>query len=214
MAMQTRKSGFTIVEMLMVIGILAVLMGIVTTAASVAIRQSRGRRTEAVKQIIQTGIGTYLTQYNSWPPKGGKLQNWMENGLSSGKHVDFLSANDYDAMMTELAKKSLGSENAAPMMDFGVCVVATKSAAAERHGHGQNFSEAIKKNKKHGSTLKLAEMVFGYITTDGYFRRYIVQYNADSDSVTVMTHDDYSSWWSTSGRSGSVQWPSGYTNLN
>ena len=49
---RARTAGFTIVEMLMVIGILAVLMGIVTTAASAAIRQARERRTEASKQII------------------------------------------------------------------------------------------------------------------------------------------------------------------
>ena len=57
---RARTAGFTIVEMLMVIGILAVLMGIVTTAASAAIRQARERRTEASKQIIQSRISSYL----------------------------------------------------------------------------------------------------------------------------------------------------------
>ena len=70
---RARTAGFTIVEMLMVIGILAVLMGIVTTAASAAIRQARERRTEASKQIIQSGIASYLAQKNHWPPKGGQL---------------------------------------------------------------------------------------------------------------------------------------------
>ena len=41
------RRGFTIVEMLMVVGVLAVLMGIVTTAATAAIRQARDRRTAA-----------------------------------------------------------------------------------------------------------------------------------------------------------------------
>ena len=214
MTTRARKSGFTIVEMLMVIGILAALMGIVTTAASAAIRQSRDRRTAAVKQVIQTGIGAYLSQYNSWPPKNGKLQSWMENGLSGGKHVDFLSADDYDEMMTELAKKSLGSKTTSPVMDFSACVVATKTAAAKKTGRGQNFTEAIKKKKKHGSTLKLSEMVFGYITKDGYFRRYLVQYNADSDSVTVMTRGDYNTWWTASGQQGTKDWPNGYKNLD
>ena len=45
---QTNKKGFTIVEMLMVIGVLAILMGIVTTAASAAIKQARSRRMERV----------------------------------------------------------------------------------------------------------------------------------------------------------------------
>ena len=159
---RARTAGFTIVEMLMVIGILAVLMGIVTTAASAAIRQARERRTEASKQIIQSGIASYLAQKNHWPPKGGQLQDWADNGLGSGKRVDFLSADQYDKMMYELAKVSVGSRQASPVMDFNGVVVATRTAASKAGGRGQNFSEAIKKNKKHGSTIKLGDMVFGY----------------------------------------------------
>ena len=212
--MRTRKSGFTIVEMLMVIGILAVLMGLVTTAATAAIRQSRSRRTEAAKQILQSGISAYYAQHNYWPPKSGQLQSWAENGMNGNDHVDALSASDYDTMMRELAKKSYGSGSAQPVLDFSGMMVATATAATQSRGHGQSFSDAVTKNKKHGSTIKLADMVFGYITKDGYFRRFIVQYNADSDTVTVMTRDDYSSWWSASGQSGSVQWPSGYSNVD
>ena len=152
---RARTAGFTIVEMLMVIGILAVLMGIVTTAASAAIRQARERRTEASKQVIQSGIASYLAQKNHWPPKGGQLQDWADNGLGSGKRVDFLSADQYDKMMYELAKVSVGSRKASPVMDFNGVVVATRTAASKAGGRGQNFSEAIKKNKKHGSTIKL-----------------------------------------------------------
>ena len=38
------KKGFTIVELLMVVGILGILMTIVTTAAAGAVKQARGRR--------------------------------------------------------------------------------------------------------------------------------------------------------------------------
>ena len=62
---QTNKKGFTIVEMLMVIGVLAILMGIVTTAASAAIKQARSRRMVAVQGVIQAGIATYRSQYNA-----------------------------------------------------------------------------------------------------------------------------------------------------
>ncbi len=208
---RARTAGFTIVEMLMVIGILAVLMGIVTTAASAAIRQARARRTEASKEVIQSGIAAYLSQKNCWPPKGGQLQSWADNGLSSGKHVDFLSADQYDKMMYELAKVSVGAKKASPMMDFGGVAVATRAAAGKTGGRGQNFAEAIKKNKKHGSTIKLADMVFGYQEKEsGRFRRYIVQYNADSDSVRVMTVQNYTDWWNAVNAGTSVQLPSGY----
>lgn len=205
------RAGFTIVEMLMVVGVLAVLMGIITTAASAAIRQSRQKRTDAVKMVIQAGIGSYYAQHSKWPPKGGQLQSWADNGLSGGKHVDFLAAAQYDDMMREMAKVSVGAKIASPVMDFSGVMVANRTAASRSTGRGQSFAEAIKKNKKHGDTIKLADMVFGYITKDkGYFRRYLVQYNADSDSVIVMTEDDYRKWWDVTHSGTSVQWPNGY----
>ena len=50
------KKGFTIVELLMVIGIIAVLMGIVTTAASESMKASRGRRADALCTLVQSGL--------------------------------------------------------------------------------------------------------------------------------------------------------------
>ena len=85
-----KRRGFTIVELLMVIAVLGVLTGIITTAASSAIRQARSRRAQAIKMVIQNGIATYRAQYNYWPPKGGRLNDWSDNGLKSGKHVDYL----------------------------------------------------------------------------------------------------------------------------
>ena len=217
---RNHKRGFTIVEMLMVIGVLAILMGIVTTASTAAIRQARNRRTAAVKGVIQAGIATYRSQRDAWPPDGGQLEKWAnngvsgnQNGVSSGRHIAFLSADQYDDMMYELAKVSVGDSGASPVMDVTGINVARRSAASTPNGRGMEFREAIKKNKKHGATYNLRDMSFGYITSDkGYFRRYIVQYNADSDSVTVMTQEEYSDWWkSVNPNKGSVQWPTGYT---
>ncbi len=197
---RTFKRGFTIVEMLMVIGILAILMGIVTTASSAAIRQARGRRMEAVKNVIQAGIATYRSQRDEWP---GELEDWAQkgwsgdqvNGVNSGRHVAFLSAEQYDKMMYELAKVSVGQASASPVMDVTGIYVARKAAASSKTGRGMEFREAIKKNKKHGATYSLSDMAFGYQTKDkGYFRRFLVQYNADSDSVTVMTIENFDDW--------------------
>ncbi len=212
------KRGFTIVEMLMVIGVLAILMGIVTTASSAAIRQARSRRTAAVKNVIQAGIATYRAQRDEWPGKqledlaGDGISGDQSSGVKSGRHVAFLSATQYDDMMYELAKVSVGQTGASPVMDVTGIYVARTAAANTPNGRGMEFREAIKKNKKHGSTYSLREMVFGYQTTDkGYFRRFIVQYNADSDNVTVMTYDDFRRWWSSAIPQSRVQLPRGYT---
>ena len=48
--------------------------------------------------------------------------------------------------------------------------------------------DAIKKKRKHGSTLTLSEMAFGYQESSrGYFRRFHIFYNEESDSVSVDT---------------------------
>ena len=193
--MKIRRNGFTIVEMLMVIGVLAVLTAIVTTAASSAVRQARTRRAEAMRMVIQTGIATYHAQRGHWPPKsGGKLQSWSDNGLDSpGEHVDYLSDEEYDKMMAFLVKECV-DKSKSPVMDVSGLTVATRSAAnrGDKRGYGQDFRTAVAKNKRHGTTLKVSEMVFGYTTAkDGFFRRFVVKYNADSDSVTVMTQEQY-----------------------
>ncbi|MGN0847623.1 MAG: type II secretion system protein [Kiritimatiellia bacterium] len=215
-----RRQGFTIVEMLMVIGVLAILMGIVTTASSAAIRQARSRRMTAVKNVIQAGIATYRSQRDAWPPENGQLDKWSRDGISgdqvngvrSGRHLAFLSAEQYDDMMYELAKVSVGQTGASPVLDVTGIHVARKSAANSKAGRGMEFREAIKKNKKHGATYSLKDMSFGYQDADtGYFRRFIVQYNADSDNITVMTQSEYSSWWGSMNPNKSIQWPSGYT---
>jgi prepilin-type N-terminal cleavage/methylation domain-containing protein len=65
--MNRLKQGFTIVEVLVVIAVLAILMGIVTTAASSAIKQARDRRASAMKVTLQAGLATYYARENKWP---------------------------------------------------------------------------------------------------------------------------------------------------
>ncbi len=219
-----RKRGFTIVEMLMVIGVLAILMGIVTTAVSAAIRQARDRKTAAVKSMVQTGIATYRSQYDAWPPENdnASLNKWASegipgdrvNGVSAGRGLAFLSAEQYDKMVLELVKVSVGRDDASPVMDVTGLYVAQGGAASSAKGRGMEFREALRENKRHGASFSLSGAVFGYQTKDGYFRRFIVQYNEESDSVVVMTQDDYRSWWQGRRSGASLQWPTGYSDMD
>ena len=197
------KSGFTIVEMLMVVAVLAVLTGIVGTAASSAIRQARNRRTTALRQLVEVGIATYYAQKGWWPPKGGKLDKWSQNGVDQGdknraeaesrsgrqrKALPRLEDNDYDRLMSEIVSVSVKGSGAVPVMDPMGLIVAPSSAASRKTTYGQEFRDAIKKKRKHGSTLTLSEMAFGYQESSrGYFRRFHIFYNEESDSVSVDT---------------------------
>ena len=197
------KSGFTIVEMLMVVAVLAVLTGIVGTAASSAIRQARNRRTTALKQLVEVGISTYYAQKGWWPPKGGKLDKWAKDGVDQGdkdraaseyrsgrqkKGLPRLDDTDYDKVMSEIVGVSIRGSGAVPVMDPMGLIVAPSSAASRKNTYGQEFRDAVKKRRKHGSTLTLSEMVFGYQEgSKGYFRRFHIFYNEESDSVSVDT---------------------------
>ena len=110
-----KKRGFTIVEMLMVIAVLAVLTGIVATAATSVIRKSRVRKNEALRVALQAGIATYYQQEGYWPPdRSGKLQEWSRDGLDSsaknrkwsdGERVANLESDEYDELVRHLVDR-------------------------------------------------------------------------------------------------------------
>ena len=93
------KKGFTIVELLMVIAILGVLLGIVTTAATASIRQSRKRQTTAMQNTLQNGIAAYRARKGEWP---GQLEKWAEQGHEGDGTIGYLKKNDYDGVVKEL----------------------------------------------------------------------------------------------------------------
>lgn len=189
-----RRGGFTIVEMLMVIAVLGVLVGIVTTAAGSAMRQARERKASALKAIVRSGILAYKNQKGYYPPKGGALQTWADNGLDNGRHVDYVSDSDYDQLMREIVTVSIKGSAATPVLDPTGLLVISAGGASKKNVHGQEFKEAVKKNKSHGSTLTVSSMCFGYPeTSQGCFRRFVVKYNGDTDDVTVMTQSEYAS---------------------
>ena len=176
---RSRSQGFTIVEMLMVLGVIAVLLGLVTSAAMTAIRHAREKRTAASMQVIQAGIATYRSQNGEWP---GPLKSYAENGLSGGRRNYTLNTSEYDQVLTEVVKESVNTSSANPRMDVTGLIVSPKSGNGS---WGIEFREAIKKQHKHGGSIKLANMAFGYLDNGGKFHRFKITYNADSDHVSV-----------------------------
>ena len=187
--MMGKRSGFTIVEMLVVVAILGVLVGIVTTAAGTAIRQTRVKRCAAMRAVLQAGLATYYAQKGEWP---GKLKSLSEKGTAGGKlRVEYLSETDADKVFQELVEESL---KGSPMLDVTGLFVADVSAVGADSSrskiHGRDFRVAISKDKKVGNRSPAA-LAYGYATQkDGVFRRFIVKYNYETDSVTVMTQNE------------------------
>ena len=67
----TSRSGFTLVELLVVIGIIAILAGVVSVAAGSAINAAKRAKTSAFATQIQTAVLNYYTEYGVYPTDPG-----------------------------------------------------------------------------------------------------------------------------------------------
>ena len=188
--MTVRRNGFTIVEMLVVVAILGVLVGIVTTAAGSAIRQSRIKRTAAMRTVLQAGLATYYAQKGEWP--GKKLRKMSNDGTAGGKlRVEYLDETDADEVFQELVNES---KESSPMLDVTGLFVADSGAVGNDSSkskiHGRDFKVASNKKDKKGY-IKPNLRAYGYATGGkAEFRRFIIKYNYETDSVTVMTQNE------------------------
>ncbi len=69
------NAGFTIIELLVVMSIMAVVATLVTGAAIKSVRQSRRRRIQVMVRVLENGLVAYRTQENEWPFKPGSLDH-------------------------------------------------------------------------------------------------------------------------------------------
>ena len=208
--MKSKRRGFTIVELLMVIGIIAVLMGIVTTAASESIRASRTRRAEAICALVQAGFSNYYAQYDKWPGTiGDRIANGSIGTKSNNEGTDgssdteeyVLSVTDVDnclrAMIDETKKGNpvmdisglfvSNAKNVDPVESTCTCVSSFhKKYTPQAGAHGMDFMSAIHGTRKSRRKMTTGEMHFGYPHPDsGGFMPFKVIYSISADTFTV-----------------------------
>ena len=188
-----RKQGFTIVEMLMVIGILGVLVTIITMASSSAIRQARGRRAEAMRATLQAGIATYYAKEGEWP---GPLKSLSENGPQTQEaqksRVAYLSDTDAAQVFQALVRMAA---KGTPLLDVSGLFVCRQSSwrgyGKDKHSRGLDFRAAKLAGRKRAAPLATSELYFGYpARATGDFMPFIIKYNFATDAVDVMTQNE------------------------
>ena len=208
---QKVKRGFTIVELLMVIGVLVILMGIVTTAASQSIRASRERRADALCSLVQAGMNAYYARYDEWPGSiGSKIANGSISTQGNREEADGTSNNAmYVLSGAEVRSvvKALVDEtkNGNPVMDISGLFVSrhegelsgsqgggdggkgTSAAKVRvRRAYGMDFMSAIHGTRTSRKKMKTSEMYFGYPDpSTGYFLRFKMVYSIPTDQFTV-----------------------------
>lgn len=181
------KKGFTIVELLMVIGIIGVLAGIVTTAASASVKNSRENRRKALCAMVQAGIATYYAQNNKWPvdlpasrdnKEGDNNQNDPTKIVLSGKEV-----RDCVKELVEETRKGK------PVLDVSGLFVSRQKGEFGQKCYGLDFMSAIHGTRKSSHKMKLDDMHFGYPNDKGQFRHFKIVYSIPGDSMSVMPMD-------------------------
>ena len=61
------RGGFTMVELMVVVAVIAVVASLVTGAAMKSIKQSREKRVDATIQGLQMALMNYRARENKWP---------------------------------------------------------------------------------------------------------------------------------------------------
>lgn len=206
------RKGFTIVELLMVIGIIGVLMGIVTTAASESVTASRIRRAEALCSLVQAGFNNYYAQYDRWPGAigdriangsiGTRSNNEGTDGSSDTEQYVLTTAEAEDCVLAMIAETKKGNpvmdvsglfvcskrtaSNVDPVEEFCNCMAGNHRKYLPRGAYGMDFMSAIHGTRKSPQKLSTSQMHFGYPHPDnGRFMPFQVIYSISTDSFTV-----------------------------
>ena len=179
------RKGFTIVEMLVVLGVIAVLMGIVTTAASESIKASRSRRAEALCTLVQSGLAAYYAQHDEWPVSFRGKTNSNDEGANGNSDDDkyVLNASEVRQCVKALID---AAKDGNPLVDISGLWVSRSAGEKGDRGYGMGFMDAVRGTKWSRKKMKVPEMYFGYPETNsGYFRRFKMVYSISADQLMV-----------------------------
>ncbi len=172
-----RRRGFTILELLVSIAILAILVGLVANQVSGAYWNARKRRMESIQLMIQTAIETYNLRHGRWP---GKLEDYATKASDEAYRV--LTYAESDDVFCTLLKGSC-SKSRSPYLDPSSMFVAKKTIEHDswKRKGGMDFAVAVRK-KIPPSQLTLGYPTFGRAN----FHRFVIVYFPRTDTVKVM----------------------------
>ncbi len=172
------RKGFTIIEVLVVIGIIAILATIVTTVASSSIKSSRTKRAVVMQTALEQAINAYYAQEGEWP-------SLIENVDTNGKDAYEFKGTQADQIFREVVGKGFGRSGTKSMLiDASGLFVCEAGSADSGRAFGIDFTAATAKGAKR--KIPLSQMAFGYQdSSSGKFKRFFVIYNCRTDAVKM-----------------------------
>ena len=195
-----KKKAFTLLELMMVVAVISVLIGIVSVAASGAIRNARSRRADAMRLALEQGIAAYYAQEGEWPDA-------IENKAGSMTEDTYtFDTSDTDSIFQQVVGKAFGKDGGrkSVLVDPSALFVAdsnrlgnNREGCYDNHSNknkstycgdkkcitGLDFLIAVNRNGKN--PISFNKLAFGYQGEEGKFRRFWITYNGKTDSVTV-----------------------------
>jgi len=116
-----KNKGFTIIELIVVIAIIAVLAGIVMTNVSRYINKSKEARAIADAQNISKALSLFYVQYGDYPWGYYNDSTWIQFSSSNagGEGEPFLTVNSTNHYLSEFYKSDWNGYNANYIADNG-----------------------------------------------------------------------------------------------
>jgi prepilin-type N-terminal cleavage/methylation domain-containing protein len=81
---RTSRSGFTLVELLVVIAIIAILASVILAAGTSAIKAAKRAKAMNTANQLQTAILGYYTEYSVYPVPSGTTTDWIVPDTDGG----------------------------------------------------------------------------------------------------------------------------------
>lgn len=175
MKLSRRDFGFTLVELMMVVVVIALVASLSTGAAMHSIKQSRKKRIEVTRYALQSALTNYRAKENRWP--------WTSlPAANAGDDVNlrYFSGKDNAKVFGDLIQKTV--DEGVPYLDLA----ALQTDKIAKRAKTRSIRDYVAENGASGS------IPVGYVDPNNsskfcYFR---VVYNITTDSVRVDESGD------------------------